>query len=81
MQALSALTIERDVRVAKDGVDELVHGRLFELAALAGRAGKASGTLDFLLQEFVDAEETVEARLSVTTLVGKTTLRKEALTL
>lgn len=69
VKALSAVAVERDVRVAEYGIDELVHGRFLELAALAGRAGKASGTLHFLLEELVDAGQEAEVRLSVTVLV------------
>lgn len=54
MQALSTFAIEKDGGITEDIVDEVVHGRFGKLASLAASARETPGTLDLLLEEFVD---------------------------
>ena len=54
MQALAAIALQRDISVSEHGVDEVVHSRLLELAAMPCLATERSGALDFLLQEVRD---------------------------
>ena len=54
VQALTAITLQCDVSVSEHGVDEIVHSRLLELAAMPCLATERSGALDFLLQEVRD---------------------------
>ena len=49
--AFSTLAVERDVRVAKDVIDELIHGGLLESTRLARFRRELSRTLDLLGQE------------------------------
>ena len=53
-EALSRLAVERDVRVAKDVVDELVHGGLFKLARLARAHRELARALDLFSEEVRD---------------------------
>lgn len=48
MKAFSTLAVEEDGRVAKDIVNEIVHGRFGEFASLAAGARETAWTFDFL---------------------------------
>lgn len=54
MQAFTALTIKGDAVITENVIDELVHCRLLERAALACRARKCRRALDLFRQEIVD---------------------------
>jgi hypothetical protein len=54
METLATVAIEGNGGITKDIIDEIVHGRLGELASLSTDAGEASWALDFLIEELVD---------------------------
>ena len=51
MQALATFTSQRDIFVAEDVIDQIVHRWLFKLASGARRATESGRPLDFLLQK------------------------------
>ena len=61
--ALSAVTLERDERVAKDVVDELVHRRLFEARRLARLGRELARSFDLLGEEVGDVCERLSGSL------------------
>lgn len=63
MQAFTALAVERDVRVAKDVVNETVHRWLAELASFARLAAERTRSLDLLGQEVSDIYAPSSAQL------------------
>jgi hypothetical protein len=54
VETFATLALKRDVGIAKDTVDEVVHGRLFKFTALARLAAKRGWTTDFFSQEITN---------------------------
>ena len=54
METLATIAIEGNGGITKDIIDEIVHGRFGELASFPADARETSGTLDFLIEEFVN---------------------------
>ena len=54
MQALATLAGQRDIRVSKHLVDEVVHGWFFKAASLTRLAAELGRTFDLLSQEVGD---------------------------
>ena len=54
MQALATLAGQRDIRISKHLVDEVVHGWFFKAASLTRLATELGRTSDFLSQEIGD---------------------------
>ena len=51
METFTIVACKSDILVAENIVDEIVHGGLFELAAIIRLATEFCGSLDFLDQE------------------------------
>lgn len=56
MQTLSTFTLQSDVLVTEDGVNQLVHGRFLEFASLSCLTAKGSGSFDLLLEEVANID-------------------------
>jgi len=54
MEAFTTIAIEGDRGVSEDIVDEVVHGRLGELASFSTDARETTWAFDFLIEEFVN---------------------------
>lgn len=57
MKTFSSLALQRDVAITKYTVDEIIHSRLFKLAAVASLAAELSRSPYFFLQEIADIWE------------------------
>lgn len=69
VHALPTLALERDERVPKDVVDQVVHRRLLELTPSPALALERRRPTDLLLEEVVDAGERETIRESATKLL------------
>ena len=64
VQAFSSLTVECNVRVSKDIIDQRVHRWFFEPAPLARLAAKRSGSSDFFDEEVRNILKAIHGRES-----------------
>ena len=51
MQAFSTFTLKRDVDIAENGINELVHSRLFKLASVSRLARELRRSLNLRIQK------------------------------
>lgn len=54
VQAFSAFTLEGNVCITEDVIDETVHSRLLKLASITSLAAKSCGSTDLFCQEVAD---------------------------
>jgi hypothetical protein len=54
MEALATFTSQRDVAVAKNVIDQLIHCWFLELAPGASLAAKSSGSFDLFFQKLTN---------------------------